>query len=180
MRTESHRMGVLGRAFLGLGAIGLLAGLCACGTVGVATGSGAQAGVKADSASQQVPLCAERGHLDRVIVIRIVGFGKKPGEGPPLAGITVTDATAVRAIAAALCALPGAPHGVVNCPMDTGGGYRFLFTAGEKRFPLVAVEATGCRTVTGVGAPRSAGSAFFKSLGTILGHVSGHPTQRPA
>jgi hypothetical protein len=180
MRMEGHRMGVLGRAFLGVGAIGLLAGLCACGTVGAATGSGDQAGVKADSASQHVPLCAAPSHLDRVIVIRTVGFGKKPGEGPPLAGVTVTDAPAVRAVAAALCALPAAPHGVVHCPMDTGGGYRFLFSAGKKRYPLVAVEVTGCRTVTGVGTPRTAGSAFFKSLSTILGHVAGHPTLRPA
>jgi len=69
-------------------------------------------------------------------------------------GITITDAPQVRALAAALCALPPMSPGL-SCPADFGGVFQLVFAAGGRDFHPVRVQLSGCRDVTGIGPPRS-------------------------
>jgi hypothetical protein len=46
------------------------------------------------------------------------------------------------------------PAGTFSCPADLGIDYRLVFTAGEGKLAPVAVDATGCQTVNGVGPVR--------------------------
>jgi hypothetical protein len=107
------------------------------------------AGVAAASAG--VPLCAAAQKVDRVVASLT---GSHARVVLPR-GITITDAPRVRALAAALCALPPAPRGVVQCPADFGGVLQLVFAAGGRDFHPVRIRVSGCRYVTGVGPTRS-------------------------
>jgi hypothetical protein len=59
----------------------------------------------------------------------------------------------VRALAAALCALPLMPRGL-HCPAALGGEVLLRFAAGGQDFRAVRIQNSGCRIVTGVGPTR--------------------------
>jgi hypothetical protein len=79
--------------------------------------------------------------------------GTAGGPGVPR-GVAARGALALIAAGAALCALPPMPAGL-HCEAATGGAFRLAFAAGNQGFRPVAVQLTGCRSVTGLGPARS-------------------------
>jgi len=133
-----------------------LIGLAACGSAGgtgaghPAAGGSHTAESAAMRASAGVALCTAAGRVDRA-VLSLTGSRVRsflPRE------ITIGDAPRVRALAAALCALPAMPPGV-QCPADFGGVSRLVFTAGARDFQPVRIQLSGCRAVAGIGPTRS-------------------------
>ena len=191
MVSPSRPKGTATRGALALIAAGALIGLTACGgTVAgsaappasaSAGASGSTGPAPAVTASAGVPLCAAAGKVDRVVAI--------PGGSHIRAllpgGVTISDATRVRALAAALCALPPMPPGL-HCEAATGGAFRLTFAAGNRGFRPVGVQLTGCRSVTGLGPARawSQSPQFGPLLTRTVGGVgrlipSRHPSSVP-
>jgi hypothetical protein len=145
------------RGVLAVIAVSAVIVLAACGSIaaggaghpasaaGHSTGPAAVAG-----ASAGVPLCAAAQKVDRVVASLPAGHLRAllPRR------ITITDAPQVRALAAALCALPPMPPGM-QCPADFGGVFRLVFAAGGRDFHPVQIQTSGCRVVTGIGPARS-------------------------
>ena len=132
--------------------------LAACGST-AAGGAGHPASADAShatgpaavaSASAGVPLCTAAQKVDRVVASRPGGHLR----GILPRGTTITDAPRVRALAAALCALPPMPPGL-QCPADFGGAVRLVFAAGGRNFHPVRIRLSGCRAVAGMGPARS-------------------------
>jgi hypothetical protein len=150
--------GTAARAALALIAVGILLGLAACGSAAPGSaGNPVSAGTShpptsaaAVSASAGVPLCAAAQSVDRVVA----GPASSHFREILPHGITISDAPRVRALAAALCALPPMPSGL-HCPAATGGTVRLVFAASGQDFQPVAIQESGCRTVSGVGPARS-------------------------
>src|SRR5215470_15366685 len=147
-----------GRWVLAVTAVGAVIVLAACGST-AAGGAGHPASAAtghstgpaaAASASAGVPLCAAAQKVDRVVATLPAGHLRQLLPR----GITVTDASQVRALAAALCALPPMPQGL-QCPADFGGMFRLVFAAGGRDFQPVRVQQSGCRAVLGIGPARS-------------------------
>ncbi len=121
-------------------------------TASASTASASTASAAASSASAPAAaagtlaagsLCAGGQGADRVVVSRT----------PSPRQVTLTGATQVQAMVAALCALPPLPAGQ-HCPAASAGLVRLLFAAGAQGFPAVTVQESGCRSVTGLGATR--------------------------
>lgn len=136
-------------------AVGAAIGLAACGGAVPGTRHPATAGTghvqepAAVSASPGVPLCAAAQTVDRVVASPM---SSQLREILPR-GITITDGPEVRALAAALCALPLMPPGL-HCPAALGGEVRLVFAAGRQDFQAIRIQNSGCRAVTGVGPTR--------------------------
>jgi hypothetical protein len=150
-------LGVAARRALALIAVGALIGLTACGSTPGGAAHPASAGTSGSSepaaaatASAGVPLCAAAGKVDRVVAIPPGSHIRALLPG----GITIKDAARVRALAAALCALPPMPPGL-HCEAATAGAFRLTFAAGNKGFQPIGVQMSGCRSVTGLGPGRS-------------------------
>jgi hypothetical protein len=172
------------RAVQGLVAAVALAGLAGCGSVSAgSTGHPASAGSSSPKAAAAGtpaggPLCASglgSQGADRVVVSRTAS----PRQ------VTLTGATQVRAMVAALCALPPLPAGQ-HCAVAAAGSVRLVFAAGETRFPPVTVQESGCRTVTGMGTTRwwsgssSLGRMLDEAVGGLGRLVPGtHPSSVP-
>jgi hypothetical protein len=129
-------------------------GLAACGST-AAGGTGQPASAAAGqstgpAAVAGAPLCAATQQVDRVVARLPAGHLR---EILPR-GITITDEPQVRALAAALCALPPMPPGL-QCPADFGGMYQLVFADGGRSFRPVRIQTSGCRAVTGIGPARS-------------------------
>jgi hypothetical protein len=182
-------VGAAARGALALIAAGALIGLTACG--GTVVGDAAQqasagtGGSAAPSAAVTapagVPLCAAAGKVDRVVAIPPGSHVRALLPG----GITIRDAARVRALAAALCALPPMPPGL-RCEAATRGTFRLTFAAGDRGFRPVGVQMSGCRSVTGLGPARSwSGSPRFgplltRTVGGVGRLVPGtHPSSVP-
>jgi hypothetical protein len=174
-------MAMAARGVLGLIAITALMGSAACGSVSASsvsagnTGSTASAGVSSAEAPAAQSLCAASRSTDRVVVSR---------PGPPHQ-ITVTGATQVQALAVALCALPATPS-AQHCLVVSADSVRLVFAAGEQSFPLVTVQESGCRIITGLGTTRSwsPSSAFGRLLSEVTGGLGKltpgiHPSSVP-
>jgi hypothetical protein len=138
-------------------AAGALTGLAACGSTAAgsaghqaAASAGRSAASAAASASAGVPLCAAARTVDRVVASPSASRFRELLPG----GITIKDAPSVRALAAALCALPPMPQGL-HCPAAAGGSVRLVFAAGTRGFQPVHIQLSGCRSVSGVGPARS-------------------------
>jgi hypothetical protein len=137
------------RGAQGLIAVTALMGLAACGSVSAGrAGQPPSASVSASKTpAPGTPaggtLCADSHSADRVVVSRTAS----PRQ------VTLTGTTQVRAMVAALCALPPMPAGHA-CPVMSGGSVRLVFAAGQQSFPPVTVRESGCRSVTGIGATR--------------------------
>jgi hypothetical protein len=180
-------LGTAARGALALTAVGALIGLTACGgTVagGAAPPTGASGSTEtapAVTASAGVPLCSAAGKVDRVAAI--------PGGSHIRAllpgGITIRDAARVRALAAALCALPPRQPGL-HCEAATGGAFRLTFAAGNQGFRPVGIQLMGCRSVTGLGPARSwsqspqFGPLLTRTVGGVGRLIPGrHPSSVP-
>jgi hypothetical protein len=184
----------------GLTAAAAALGLAACGTQIVNT-SGTAAQTSATHASAAAaphvppgfipggPIVRAGGHAAlcaaAAAVTRLVAApaGELPGTRHPHpgvmpGGVTIASAARARAVARALCALPAMPRGVVNCPNDTGAGYRLSFATARLAFPAVTVGTSGCTVVTGIGAVRTAAHTprFWAVLHSALG---AHPSTGP-
>ena len=120
-------------------------------------------------------VCTNATRIDRLTIDRLNPLHQNFHFAVP-AQITVTDAHRAQAVARALCALPPMGHGVYNCPADWGIRYQLRFAARHHWFRPVTVDATGCRTVTGLGPARwiIGVSGFWTALGNAagLGHAS--------
>ena len=141
------------RGVQGLIAVTSLMGLAACGSVSAgsaghpasanASSSRAPAVAAGTSAGGSLSLCADGQSADRVVVSRTAS----PRQ------VTLRGATQVQAMVAALCALPPMPAGR-QCAAVSTGSVRLMFVAGERSFPPVTVQMSGCRSVTGMGTTR--------------------------
>jgi hypothetical protein len=159
--TADRRSGPLDAAVqwvLAVIAVGAVIVLAACGST-AAGGAGHPAPADAGhstgpaavaSAPAGMPLCAAAQKVDRLVASLPASH---LGETPPR-GITITDTPRVRALAAALCALPPMPPGL-QCPADFGGVFRLVFAAGGHDFHPVRIQLSGCRAVAGIGPTRS-------------------------
>jgi hypothetical protein len=155
---RSGPLDVAVRWVLAVVAVSAVVVLAACGSTAaggaghpVSAGAGHSTGPAAVAgASAGVPLCAAAQKVDRVVASLPAGHLR---ELLPR-GITVTDAPRVRALAAALCALPPMPPGL-QCPADFGGVFRLVFAAGGRDFQPVRIQQSGCHAVTGIGPARS-------------------------
>lgn len=156
------------RGVQGLIAVTALMGLAACGSVSAgstgnpapasASSSGAPAAAAATPAAGS--LCADGKSADRVAVSRTASSRQ----------VTLTGATQVQAMVAALCALPPLPAGQ-HCPAAAAGSVRLVFATGGQSFPPVTVQESGCRSVTGIGTTRWwSGSSQF---GVLLDEAAG-------
>jgi len=82
--------------------------------------------------------------------------------------VVVTSHRRVHDVARALCALPKQTE--VNCANDFGVTYRLRFYPAWFRLTPVLITATGCGSVTGLGAPlRAVTARFWRILGTAMG-----------
>jgi hypothetical protein len=160
------------RGVQGLIAVTALLGLAACGSV-----SAGSAGPSASAARAQAggSLCADGRSADRVMVSRTASARQ----------VTLTGATQVQAMVAALCALPPMPAGL-HCPPLFAGSVRLVFATGKQSFPPVIVQESGCRGVTGMGATRwwSGSSSFGVLLDEAVGGLGRlvpgtHPSSVP-
>jgi len=154
------------RGIRGMIVVTALMGLTACGSVSAgSTGHSASASAgsastasasaaAASSSSASAPaaaagapaagsLCTDRPSADRVVVSRT----------PSPRQVTLTGATQVQAMVAALCALPSLLAGQ-HCPAASAGSVRLIFAAGAQSFSPVTVQESGCRSVTGLGTTR--------------------------
>lgn len=178
VRSWGYQVAVVGLAALaGVGAAG-------CGsTAAPGDGPGAAVGppAAATSGDQAGALCAVRSRVTRLTVVRhavpaVPPVTKGRESVPPLhfpfpARVSVTSAAKARAVAAAICALPAMPSGVVVCPAQfPGTTYRLWFTEAGRRLPVVTAQATGCEVVHGAGKVRRASTspAFWTSLAEAM------------
>jgi hypothetical protein len=128
-----------------------LTGLAACGSASAgnaghpvsASASSSEAPAAAAGTSAGASVCTEGQSADRVVVSRTAS----PRQ------VTLTGATQVRAMVAALCALPPMPAGQ-HCTAASAESVRLVFATREQSFPPVTVQESGCRRVTGMGATR--------------------------
>lgn len=201
MVGHSRPMGVAGRVGGPLGAVtrvvlaaivaSVLIGVVACG--GSVPGGGVRP-VSADGgqskepaaavrASAGVPLCAAAQKVDRAEVNLTSALPASDFHKLLPRGITIRDAPQVRALAAALCALPPRPPGL-HCPVGLAGAFRLVFAAGRRGFQPVRVQVSGCRSVTGVGPARW--WSLSPQLGRLLSQMLGSkgplliPTKQPS
>jgi len=169
------------RGVRGLIAVTALMGLAACGSVSAGSAghpaSASASSSRAPAAAAGTPaggaLCAAGQGADRVVVSRTAS----PRQ------VTLTGATQVQAMVAALCALPPMPAGQ-HCA--AAGSVRLVFAAGQQSFPPVTVQESGCRSVTGMGAARwwSGSSQFGVLLDEAVGGLGRlvpgtHPSSVP-
>jgi hypothetical protein len=156
------------RGVQGLIVVAALIGLAACGSVSAGSAghpaSASASSSKASPAAAGTPpggsLCADGRSADRVVVSRTASAR----------AVTLRGATQVQAVVAALCALPPVPAGQ-HCAAASAGSVRLVFAAGQQRFPVVTVQESGCRSVTGMGATRSwSGSS---QIGVLLNEAVG-------
>lgn len=116
-------------------------------------------------------LCQAIGKLDRLVVRRTDAFPQNGFHFSFPDVVVVEKVALVKDAAEAVCALPRMPSGVFNCPADFGIEYQLTFSAEGRVFESVLVSATGCETVTGLGASRwvARSSWFWSRLGKSMG-----------
>ena len=169
MMMHKHPTRLVTCGVLGVVMAGAVAGLAACGGVVAGSAGSQQTPAATGSPGQQAALCANAGHLDRMVVSLSGVLSSTHVHQVLPGGVTIRDPAKVQAVASALCALPAMPHGVVSCPADFGGSSRFAFSAAGQGFPPVVARSTGRRSVSGLGPTRLAPAAFWTLLHKELG-----------
>lgn len=133
------------------------------------------AGVPPSSQGSSPPastLCQSVATLDKLTVSRSDAFPQNHTRFSFPANVAVANATSARNVAKALCALPKMPTGAtINCPADFGIIYHLAFFAGNREFPKVLVNSTGCASVKGIGAIRwvEQSPSLWHTLGVAMG-----------
>ena len=171
------------RGVPGLIAVAALMGLAACSSVSAGraghpapvSASSSRAPAAAAGAPAGGALCADGRSADRVVVSRTAASRQ----------VTLTGTTQVRAMVAALCALPPLPSGQ-HCLAAAAKTVRLVFAAGRQSFPPVTVQESDCRSVTGIGPTRwwSGSSQFGVLLDEAIGGLGRlvpgtHPSSVP-
>jgi len=204
MMTLGKPRGAATRATLGGIAAGLMIGLAACGNTVAGTGTAGTAvagpggpataahatprpspgavnpgGVMIPaSVPARAAMCRAIPKLTRMTFMRSTRPPDLHVREVLPAGFTIRDPATVRELAALLCALPPVPAGQLMCPNNVGGSYRMSFVAGNRLFPQVVAEMSGCRVVIGLGVPRSWSASA--ALGQALAqHLGVHPLVPP-
>ena len=141
-------------------------GLSACGS------SASTTPTTTSPTNQVAYLCQVIPRVDRLIVTRRAPGNQNHFTFPAV--VTVTNAAAARAVAAAACALPEEPKGVRQCPAEFAISYNLDFAVkGEKGMggEAININPTGCELVTGLGTVRTTSNSphFYQSLGTAMG-----------
>ena len=215
-RLAGPRAGALILLALGVAGCGTViqnaAGSASVAGTASTAGSGGAPGSRPSSAAPASPrLCAQPGAVSKVIIARagvlrvpvmpgtrLSGSASAPpGPSPsgsepvvvprPVVVRVVTSPPRAQVLARALCALPRAPRGPVNCPAFFLGYYRLTFTADGRTLTPVTVQVSGCQLVTGPGGPvRRATPAFWNLLARTGGwpptwpvHLPGGPLPAP-
>lgn len=113
-------------------------------------------------------VCAVVSRVDRLVITR---SSAKSARFTFPAEITVTDPRRVRTIARALCALPVMPRGTFHCPAEFAISYRLIFAVGGRTLKPVAVLASGCQEVYGLGRARwvALSPGFWRIMGAVAG-----------
>ncbi len=138
----------------------------ACGSVG-----GGDPGPSRPASAADSTLCGSVSALNKLVVHRSDAFPQNHMRFSFNSEVTATDTAKVQAAARALCSLPKMPTGTISCPADFGIVYHLVFSAGERVFSPVEVDATGCQTVRGLGPVRWAARSpeLWPTLGRTLG-----------
>jgi hypothetical protein len=173
MGWSTSRSSAAGRRGLARAAILLVPlALTACGSVVAGSGNSAQTGAAGTDIKAPLTLCSDVGAVNHLVITRkdVILHVRALPRFPFPAIVTVTSAAEAQAVARALCALPPQPTGIINCPIDLGIVYQLRFAANGRHFPVIKVEATGCRVVTGVGKARtiSRTPGFWAVLGKAM------------
>jgi hypothetical protein len=127
----------------------------------------------------RAPLCQIAGDVNHVTVKRSRPLNRERFSFPATA--TGADASTVRSLAGALCAVPVEPNGRFGCPLDLGVRYTLSFVVagglGGSIADPVVVDPDGCQTVSGLGRTRSMSghSKIWSVLGVAIGmrHATG-------
>jgi hypothetical protein len=169
LHGRGRRMPRLAAATVPASILGILAvvAVAACGNSAPA---GHAAPASGHLTSKGSGLCASTAQISSLTVQRTGVLNPTRFTFP--ARETVSDAAKAQAVAQSVCGLGRQPHtAVFSCPADFGITYRLTFAAGSHRFTPVAVRATGCELVSGLGAARSAATSatFWRTLGTAIG-----------
>ena len=125
--------------------------------------------------SAEPALCQAVPSLDRLVVHRSDAFPQNHIRFTFPAEVTVTDVGNVRSVARALCSLPRVAKGSYNCPSDLGIAYHLYFSARDRTFRPVEVDAGGCQWVRGLGTVRWSNGPFWRSLARAVGLSSSAP-----
>jgi hypothetical protein len=181
MAMRTRRPEAWCRGLLAAMAAGAMAVVAACGTVVAGSGGHPRPVAGDPTASVAVPMCADAAHLDRMVVASLspgLVMGQPPQALP--VGVVVSDPARVRAVAAALCALPPLPPTHMRCPVILGEAYRLTFFAAGRAFPPVLAVAAPCRrSVSGLGPARLASVSFWLELRKELGVRGGTGVHTP-
>lgn len=110
-------------------------------------------------------------------ITKLIAIPDYPGQAAHSSGstsATITDQAEITRVAALINALPPAPTGVFNCPMDTGGGLTLDFESSSGTIVEQAVmAATGCGgttiTIAGKQSARASGDDTIQRIQRILG-----------
>lgn len=113
-------------------------------------------------------LCETIASLDNLVVLRKNAY---PGnhetfDFPALS--RTHDASAVRAIARELCAMPDFPPGTQMCPLDLGITYELTFSTPRTSFPALSADIGGCEQIRGLGPRRQATTEFWNTLAAAI------------
>lgn len=117
-------------------------------------------------------LCRVLPRVDRLIVTRRAPGNQFVFTFPTV--VTVTSASAARAVASSACSLPDVPAGSFRCPAEFAVSYHLVFAVrGEKGMGGEAIDAhpTGCQLVTGLGSVRTTRyhPGFYRILARAMG-----------
>ena len=180
--TQSGPLGAAARGVLAMIAVSTVIGLAACVSAAPGGAGHSKEPAAAVRASAGVPLCAAAQRVDRVVVSLASAPSASHLREILPRGITIRDAPRVRALAAALCALPPMPHGL-HCQANFDGVVRLVFAAGRRGFHPVRIQRSGCRSVTGAGPAWwwSRSPQFGRLLsGTVRGKAPLIPGKQPS
>jgi hypothetical protein len=149
------------------------AALLACGAL---AGCSAAAAGQSSPAGQASPaaggtLCASIGRIDSLVVSRANDLPQNHETFTFPATITVSGIRPARAAARAVCELPDMPSGTFHCPNDLGITYQLTFSAGDRKFAPVTLDATGCQSVSGLSPGRwtARSPGFWHTLAVAAG-----------
>lgn len=126
--------------------------------------------------ASESPVCTANPRLEALVVHRDVRLPENRFGFSFPARVVVDHPGQVRSVARVLCSLSPMPAGTFSCPADLGIEYVLDFSAPDRRFARVAVDASGCEGVSGVAsATLRATTTLWGALGRALGL-----TPRPA